>query len=312
MEQLYLEQMIVKPMPKKQVIINVKMGDAKKKEEPEKNPRKNVEIVDKRDEMNININMVLDRLNKKNLFDVRVLEPPTKSVVIGDEVRIIRKPEKQKQKLVIGEEIKPEESEESEESEEESDESEEEEKEEPEPEPEKEEEKEEEKELEQVEPEKGEKKERKKRALKAPKVKRTIDAVMTEEMKNFKMGTHTIEQRLPKPEKIIVKTSSFYMNNRRIFIQKLREMFKDYTKELDSAAKNDMTCSKSSNSENGLMTHQKIVRDYLNLYTPYRGLLLYFGLGAGKTAASIAIAEGMKSGKSIVVMTPASLKMNFF
>jgi hypothetical protein len=56
MEQLYLEQMIVKPMPKKQVIINVKMGDAKKKEEPEKNPRKNVEIVDKRDEMNININ----------------------------------------------------------------------------------------------------------------------------------------------------------------------------------------------------------------------------------------------------------------
>jgi hypothetical protein len=310
MEQLYLEQMIVKPMPKKQVIINVKMGDAKKKEEPEKNPRKNVEIVDKRDEMNVNINMVLDRLNKKNLFDVRVLEPPTKSVVIGDEVRIIRKPEKQKQKLVIGEEIKPEESEESEEEEEEEEEDaeKEEEKEEPEPEPEKKEpEKEEEK-----EPEKGEKKERKKRALKAPKVKRTIDAVMTEEMKNFKMGTHTIEQRLPKPEKIIVKTSSYYMNNRRIFIQKLREMFKDYTKELDST-KESISCSKSnSNSEVGLMTHQKIVRDYLNLYTPYRGLLLYHGLGAGKTAASIAIAEGMKSGKSIVVMTPASLKMNFF
>ena len=135
---------------------------------------------------------------------------------------------------------------------------------------------------------------------------------MTEEMKNFKMGTHTIEQRLPKPEKIIVKTSSYYMNNRRIFIQKLREMFKDYTKELDST-KESISCSKSnSNSEVGLMTHQKIVRDYLNLYTPYRGLLLYHGLGAGKTAASIAIAEGMKSGKSIVVMTPASLKMNFF
>ena len=319
MEQLYLEQMIVKPMPKKQVIINVKMGDAKKKEEPEKNPRKNVEIVDKRDEMNINIDMVLDRLNKKNLFDVRVLEPPTKSVVIGEEVRIIRKPEKQKQKLVIGEEIKPEEKvvEESEESEKEEEEEEEPEEEEPEKEEEKEEKEKEEPEKEEEKPEEKEKEkpkkgERKKRALKAPKVKRTIDAVMTDEVKNFKMGTHTIEQRLPKPEKIIVKTSSYYMNNRRIFIQKLREMFKDYTKELDSAAKNDVTCSKSSNTEVGLMTHQKIVRDYLNLYTPYRGLLLYHMLGSGKTASSIALAEGMKSGKSIVVMTPASLKMNFF
>ena len=312
MEQLYLEQMIVKPMPKKQAIINVKMGDMKKKEEAEKIQKKHVEIVDKRNEMNINIDMVLDRMNKKNIFDVRALEPPTKSVVMGDEVRIIRKPEKQMQKLVIGEEVEgepekeeePEVEEEEPEVEEEEPEVEEQEKEE---EPEKEEPEEEEK------PEKGEKKERKKRALKAPKVKRTIDAVMTDEVKNFKMGTHTIEERLPKPEKIIVKTSSYYMNNRRIFIQKLREMFKDYTKELDSAAKNDVTCSKSnSNSEFGLMTHQKIARDYLNLYTPYRGLLLYFGLGAGKTAASIAIAEGMKSGKSIVVMTPASLKMNFF
>ena len=65
MEQLYLEQMIVKPMPKKQAIINVKMGDMKKKEEAEKIQKKHVEIVDKRNEMNINIDMVLDRMNKK-------------------------------------------------------------------------------------------------------------------------------------------------------------------------------------------------------------------------------------------------------
>uniref|UniRef100_A0A6C0ESW3 Helicase ATP-binding domain-containing protein n=1 Tax=viral metagenome TaxID=1070528 RepID=A0A6C0ESW3_9ZZZZ len=324
MEQLYLEQMIVKPMPKKQAIINVKFGDNKKEEEPEKMPKRKMEIVDKRNEMNINIDMVLERLNKKNLFDVRVLEPPTKSVVMGDEIRIIRKPEKQMQKLVIGEEKEIEEldilgkeidemefeKEEPEKEEEEPEEPEEPEKEEKE-EPEKEEEAEEEPEKEEK-PKKGEKKEKKKRALKAPKVKRTIDTAMTEEIKNFKMGTHTIEQRLPKTEKIIVKTSSYYMNNRRIFIQKLREMFKDYTKELDSAAKNDVTCSKSTNSEFGLMTHQKIVRDYLNLYTPYRGLLLYHMLGSGKTASAIALAEGMKSGKSIVVMTPASLKMNFF
>ena len=302
------------------------MGDMKKKEEAEKIQKKHVEIVDKRNEMNINIDMVLDRMNKKNIFDVRALEPPTKSVVMGDEVRIIRKPEKQMQKLVIGEEKEVEEldilgkeidemafEKEKEEEQEDAEEKEEEpEKEKEEPEVEEEKEKEEPEVVEEPEkPEKGEKKERKKRALKAPKVKRTIDAVITDEVKNFKMGTHTIEERLPKPEKIIVKTSSYYMNNRRIFIQKLREMFKDYTKELEST-KESISCSKSSNNEFGLMTHQKIARDYLNLYTPYRGLLVYHGLGAGKTLTAIALAEGMKSVKSIVVMTPASLKMNFF
>ena len=44
-----------------------------------------------------------------------------------------------------------------------------------------------------------------------------------------------------------------------------------------------------------LLTHQKIVRDYINLYTPYRGLLLYHGLGSGKTCSSISIAEGLKT-----------------
>ena len=58
--------------------------------------------------------------------------------------------------------------------------------------------------------------------------------------------------------------------------------------------------------------HQKIVRDYINNYTPYRGLLLYHGLGSGKTCSSIAIAEGIKTHKQIIVMTPASLQTNFF
>ena len=46
--------------------------------------------------------------------------------------------------------------------------------------------------------------------------------------------------------------------------------------------------------------------DYINLYTPYRGLLIYHGLGAGKTCASIAIMEGIKSFKKVIIMTPAS------
>ena len=59
------------------------------------------------------------------------------------------------------------------------------------------------------------------------------------------------------------------------------------------------------------MTHQKIVRDYINLYSPYRGLLIYHGLGAGKTCASIGIAEGLKENKQVIIMTPASLRRNY-
>ena len=36
------------------------------------------------------------------------------------------------------------------------------------------------------------------------------------------------------------------------------------------------------------------------------------GLGSGKTCGSIAIAEGMKSDRKIILMTPKSLKMNYF
>ena len=49
----------------------------------------------------------------------------------------------------------------------------------------------------------------------------------------------------------------------------------------------------------------------MNVYTPYRGLLIYHGLGSGKTCSSIAIAEGIKHHQKVIVMTPASLRQNY-
>ena len=72
-----------------------------------------------------------------------------------------------------------------------------------------------------------------------------------------------------------------------------------------------ISCDRPDDAQFALLTHQKVVRDYLNIYTPYRGLLLYHGLGSGKTCSSIAIAEGMKTNKQVIVMTPASLRMNY-
>jgi len=57
--------------------------------------------------------------------------------------------------------------------------------------------------------------------------------------------------------------------------------------------------------------YQKLLRDYMQNNSPYRGILLYHGLGVGKTCSSIIIAEKLKTQRNIVVMLPASLKNNF-
>lgn len=57
--------------------------------------------------------------------------------------------------------------------------------------------------------------------------------------------------------------------------------------------------------------YQKFLRDYMQMNSPYRGILLYHGLGSGKTCSAIAIAEQMRSDKKILVLLPASLRHNF-
>ena len=58
-------------------------------------------------------------------------------------------------------------------------------------------------------------------------------------------------------------------------------------------------------------THQKLVKEFMQNESPYRGLLLYHGLGSGKTCTSITIAENLKNYKNILVMMPASIKNNY-
>ncbi|MDC1151314.1 DEAD/DEAH box helicase family protein [Pelagibacteraceae bacterium] len=124
--------------------------------------------------------------------------------------------------------------------------------------------------------------------------------------------TQKVVDRLPKErEKNIIVAPPYYMNNRKLFIQKLNKILQPREQEL-LGSEDSVSCDRGASEEFSLLTHQRIVRDYLNLYTPYRGLLLYHGLGSGKTCTSIAIAEGMKSNKQVFVLTPASLKMNFF
>ena len=129
------------------------------------------------------------------------------------------------------------------------------------------------------------------------------------------IGDTDIETRLKKKTElpVIIPASAYYMNNREIFSNFMFSLFSKYKKKLADEAAAPATCPGGDTESNdfSLMTHQQIVRDYLNLYTPYRGLLLYHGLGSGKTCSSIAIAEGMKTSKPVIVMTPASLQVNY-
>jgi superfamily II DNA or RNA helicase len=125
------------------------------------------------------------------------------------------------------------------------------------------------------------------------------------------INNETIANRIgPKAEVNKIRASAYYLNNRQIFVNFVTGIFNKYKLDIARDKKN-ASCEKTDSSGFKLMSHQKLVRDYISQYTPYRGVLLFHGLGSGKTCSSIAIAEGLKTSKQIIIMTPASLSMNY-
>jgi hypothetical protein len=150
-----------------------------------------------------------------------------------------------------------------------------------------------------------------KKVRKTKKVKKGVVVLGPETV--IDLSEESIRRRLPRKDpNVLIKVSNYYMNNREIFINFINSLFEPYRLELQQNKEN-ISCDDigNTNLDFSLLTHQKIVRDYMNLYTPYRGLLLYHGLGSGKTCTSIAIAEGMKNSKRVIIMTPASLRANY-
>ncbi len=60
-----------------------------------------------------------------------------------------------------------------------------------------------------------------------------------------------------------------------------------------------------------LQIPQKFLASYINPKTPYKGILIFHRIGAGKTCTAVNIAEGWKEYRKIVVALPASLIGNF-
>jgi hypothetical protein len=110
---------------------------------------------------------------------------------------------------------------------------------------------------------------------------------------------------------------TYVLPNRKAFSDAITRMFikSDYRAKdkdpLDEEDKNIDLCTQRSGTGRELFPYQKIIRDYLKIETPYRGVLVYHGLGSGKTCSSIAVAESLLTTSKVYVMVPASLEKNY-
>ena len=109
----------------------------------------------------------------------------------------------------------------------------------------------------------------------------------------------------------------YVLPNRKSFSDFITRLFikSDYRAKdkdpLDEEDKNVDLCLQRTGTGRELFPYQKIIRDYLKVETPYRGTLVYHGLGSGKTCSSIAVAESLLSTSKVYVMIPASLEANY-
>ena len=109
--------------------------------------------------------------------------------------------------------------------------------------------------------------------------------------------------------------ASYILPDRKAFADSVTRIFKNFRAKdigpFDEEDKNVDLCLARTGPGRELLPYQKLVRDYLLAETPYRGLLVYHGLGSGKTCSAIAVAESLMSTHQIYVMLPASLQANF-
>lgn len=91
------------------------------------------------------------------------------------------------------------------------------------------------------------------------------------------------------------------------FYENITSKFKKYKITEKKQSFEEICFPKSFN----LQYPQKFLADYINPNTPYKSILVFHRIGAGKTCTAVNIAETWKKKRKIIVVTPASLKGNF-
>lgn len=112
----------------------------------------------------------------------------------------------------------------------------------------------------------------------------------------------------------MVKPKTWELQNRKSFYQWMLDNFSKY--DTSDRAKSALVGKEGMNPNpdrkiRQLFPVQKLVRDFMATESPYRGILLYFGLGVGKTLSALAVSEGILNKKKVIFMSKASLESNF-
>ena len=111
-----------------------------------------------------------------------------------------------------------------------------------------------------------------------------------------------------------VSGKTWVLSHNKLFPSWITEEYKQYV--LSKPAPRDQPSDTASDTAeiDQPFRHQLFIKDYMGYDTPYRGCLLYHGLGSGKTRTAIMWAQNLlNSGevKRIIILTPASLQDNF-
>ena len=104
----------------------------------------------------------------------------------------------------------------------------------------------------------------KKRKKRTTKRKVDIPSIALDEttIKGMLIGDTIVSDREGKNPLEVVRYSSYYLNNRQVFMDSIASMFDDYRHELIEEDSNEPSCAKSG-SDFSLLIHQKIIRDYM-------------------------------------------------
>lgn len=147
---------------------------------------------------------------------------------------------------------------------------------------------------------------------KAPEEKAQEEHILSLDYKNPK--THQVEVLIEDDDFLYPTLNDPYFGEK-IANRKEFASFK-YDGKIDSVEKmSNMICA---NPEFSLMPHQLFVKNFLSKNTPYNSILLYHGLGSGKTCSAIGIAEEMRatmkqtgSSQRIMMIASTNVQDNF-
>jgi len=118
------------------------------------------------------------------------------------------------------------------------------------------------------------------------------------------------------PYKTPLPENGFQPQTQRGFTDFIRQTYSPFKLKLPDTKPDYDACIKlgaGGATKAEIYQYQEFVRDYMRWESPYRGVLVYHGLGSGKTCTAIAASEALfaTSNRKIIVMTPFSLRKNF-